>query len=77
MTDEDRRHLLLQTGERYPSFLLHLIEKPPPKGGFHPPPVAAAPNWCICHKCRDMPKKVERINFAVENQLITASHSHL
>lgn len=56
MTDEDRRQLLLQTGERYPSFLLHLIEKPPLKG-----PVAAAPNWCTCLKCRDMPKKVERI----------------
>lgn len=61
MTHEDRRQLLLQIGERYPSFLLHLIEKPPPKGGFHQPPVAAAPNWCICLKCRDMPKKVERI----------------
>lgn len=61
MTHEDRRQLLLQTGERYPSFLLHLIEKPPLKGGFHLPPVAAAPNWCICLKCRDMPKKVERI----------------
>lgn len=32
-----------------------------PQGGFHPPPVAAAPIWCICFKCRDMPKKVERI----------------
>lgn len=61
MTDEDRRQLLLQTGERNPSLLLHLIDKPAPKGGFHPPPVAAAPSWCTCLKCRDMPKQVERI----------------
>lgn len=51
MTHEDRRQLLVKTGERCPSFLLHLIDKP----------VAAAPNWCTCLKCRDMPKKVERI----------------
>lgn len=51
MTHEDRRQLLMKTGERCPSFLLHLIDKP----------VAAAPNWCTCLKCRDMPKKVERI----------------
>lgn len=61
MTDEDRRQLLLQTGERNPSILLYLIDKPAPKGGFHPPPVAAAPRWCTCLKCRDMPKQVERI----------------
>lgn len=61
MTHEDRRQLLMKTGERCPSFLLHLIDKMAPKGGFHPPPVAAAPNWCTCLKCRDMPKKVERI----------------
>lgn len=61
MTHEDRRQLLVKTGERCPSFLLHLIDKMAPKGGFHQPPVAAAPNWCTCLKCRDMPKKVERI----------------
>lgn len=61
MTDEDRRQLLLETGKRNPSILLHLADKPAPEGGFHPPPVAAAPSWCTCFKCRVMPTQAERI----------------
>lgn len=55
MTDDERRQLLLQIGERNLSILLHLIDKPVHQG------VEAAPSWCSCLKCRDMPTQAERI----------------
>lgn len=61
MTDEERRQLLLQTGERHPSILLHLIDGPAPQGRFHPPPVTAPPNCRSCLLCMDMPTQAERI----------------
>jgi hypothetical protein len=61
MSDEERKELLFRTGEKHPSLLIDIIDQAAPQGGSHPLPDGAAPSWCICLKCRDMPTQEERI----------------
>ncbi|XP_056003260.1 P2X purinoceptor 7-like isoform X2 [Ostrea edulis] len=60
MSNDERKELLLKTGEKHPSLLMNLIDKGSPQGGFHPGPSGEQPNWCSCLKCRDMPTQTER-----------------
>lgn len=32
-----------------------------PGPGYHPPPHAEAPDWCVCRHCREMPTAAERV----------------
>ncbi|XP_070554571.1 P2X purinoceptor 7-like [Ptychodera flava] len=60
MSSEEKDNLILEMVERNPSMVFDLVKTPAPQQGYHPPPSANQPSWCICSHCREMPTLPER-----------------
>ena len=60
---EELQNIVLQLLDSYPGIAFDILEDAPaPSGhGFHPHPSGEDLPWCVCGRCRDMPKEIEKL----------------
>ncbi|XP_071949147.1 P2X purinoceptor 7-like [Antedon mediterranea] len=62
LNENEVRNLLKEAAKKNPGLILSILDRQQlPERGHHPDADGAAPDWCVCHACREMPTQVERM----------------